>query len=154
MAESVLCNSLGDPVSTVLWANVLLDGTVKSDEADHVALYKHADKLDTIATSLGLPSFLAICDTTDQRFNVEDEPLPAGMSSTNELMAKQGAWMSVGDAISLLEALRDHIVRKNVRFGLLANQQAQVLAELDEVLAFARTTAPSPSTKFNFSVVM
>jgi len=33
-------------MSTVLWANVLSAGRVKSDQADHLALYKHAEKLD------------------------------------------------------------------------------------------------------------
>jgi hypothetical protein len=139
-------------VSTVLWANVLVDGKVVSDQSDHLALYKHADKLDTIATSLVLPSFIGICDTTDQRFNIKDTELPAGMTSTDEVMAAQGAWMPVADAVTMLEALRDHIVTKNVRFGLLSNQQPQVVAELDEVLAFAR--GQSQADRFNFSVVM
>ena len=140
-------------MSTVLWANLLVDGKVKSDEADHFALYKHANRLDAISKSLGLASFLGICDTTDQRFNVEDQPLPTGMSSTDELMAAQGSWMPVPEAMALLQALRDHIVQKNLRFGLFGNQQAEVIEELDEVLAFAKASA-SPTDKFNLSVVM
>lgn len=140
-------------MSTVLWANVLADGRVKSDEADHAALYKFADKLDALARSLGLPPFLALCDTTDQRFNVEDLELPSGMTSTDEWMARDGQWMPIGDAIALMKTLRDHIVAKNVRFGLLSNRQAEVVAELDEVLAFAQAEAPG-AQKFNFSVVM
>lgn len=130
-----------------------MNGKVKSDQADHVALYKQADKLDAIAKSLKLPSFLKVCDTTDLRFNTEDLQLPQGMVSTDELMAAQGSWMPVADAIELLQALRDHIVNQNVRFGMLSNQQPQVLAELDEVLAFARGEAAG-AQRFNFSVVM
>lgn len=140
-------------MSTVLWANVLIGGKVKSDEADHPALYKHADKLDGITRALHLQPFLEICDTTDLRFNVEDTALPAGMSSTNELMAVQGSWMSMTSAVSFLQALRDHIADRKIRFGLLSNQHAQVVAELDEVLAFARAEAAG-AEKFNFSVVM
>lgn len=140
-------------MSTVLWANVLADGQVTSDQSDHPALYRHAARLDAIAKSLGLHPFLEICDTTDQQFNTEDLELPAGMTSTDELMAAQGAWMPLEAALSLLQALKDHIVSKNVRFGLLSNQQAQVLAELDEVSAFARSHA-TQAERFNFSVVM
>lgn len=140
-------------MSTVLWANVLVDGSVKSDESDHAALYRHAGKLDALTRSLQLPSFQALCDTTDQRFNVQDLELPAGMTSTNEWMARDGQWLPIAEATGMLQALRDHIVAKNVRFGLFSNQQSEVVAELDEVLAFAQAEVPT-ATKFNFSVVM
>lgn len=140
-------------MSTVLWANVLTDGLVRSDETDHLALYEHAGKLDTIARSLGLRPFLEICDTTDQRFNIDSVDLPAGMTSTNELMAVQGVWVPVAEALALLQALRDHVVARNVRFGLLSNQRTQVLTELDEVIAFAKAHS-SRGEHFNFSVVI
>jgi len=140
-------------MSTVLWANVLVAGQVTSDEVDHAALYRHAGRLDALTRSLGLHPFLELCDTTDQRFNVEGFELPAGMASTNELMAAQGAWMPFGEATTMLQALRDHIATANVRFGLLNYQQPQVLAELDEVIAFAKTHA-SRAERFNFSVVL
>lgn len=139
-------------MSTVLWANVLAAGQVTSDEVDHAALYRHAGRLDALTRSLGLRPFQEICDTTDQRFNVEDLELPAGMASTNELMAAQGAWMPLAEATTTLQALRAHIAAANVRFGLLNNQQSQVLAELDEVIAFAQAHA-SRAERFNFSVV-
>jgi hypothetical protein len=137
----------------LLWANVLVEGKVVSDETDHLALYKHADKLDAIAKTLSLPSFVRICDTTDQRFNVEDWELPTGMNSTDELMAVQGTWMPVAEAVALLRALRDQILAKNVRFGLLSNQQSQAVAKLDAVLAFLKAQ-PRQADRFNFSVVM
>jgi hypothetical protein len=140
-------------MSTVLWANVLIDGAVVSDETDHAALYTHADKLDAITKALQLPPFLAICDTTDQRFNLDDTELSPGMTSTNELMAVDGAWMPMSSAMSYLRALRDHIVARNVRFGLFTNQHVPVVAELDAVLAFASAQAPR-ATQFNFSIVM
>ncbi len=140
-------------MSTVLWANVLVDGKVKSDEADHIALYKHADRLDAITKALGVQSFLEICDTTDQRFNMDDSELPPDMTSTNELMAERGVWMPMSDAVPFLETLRDHIVEKKLRFGLLGNQHGAVVAELEDVLAFAKAEAKQ-ATKFNFAVVM
>ena len=47
-------------MSTVLWANVLVSGEVRSDQADHLALYKHADKLDQITPRLtALPDLIS-----------------------------------------------------------------------------------------------
>mgnify|MGYP001201234455 FL=1 len=140
-------------MSTVLWANVLCDGQVKSLEADHAALYRHEKKLDALTRTLGLPPFRDFCDTLDLRYNVEDLPLPPGMTTTNELMAAQGAWLPIADALHCLTTLREHIATKQVRFGLLSNQQAEVLAELDEAIAFARAES-GHATSFNFAVVM
>ncbi len=55
-------------MSTVLWANALLDGRVNSDQDDRYALYRHLDKLDRVCRSLGLPPLSDVCDTTDSRF--------------------------------------------------------------------------------------
>lgn len=139
-------------MSTVLWANVLAAGKVTSDQSDHMALYKHAEKLDSITKSLNLASFLGICDTTDQRFNLDDSELPPGMQSTNDVMAVQGDWITIPQALTMLEGLRKHIVSANVRFGLISNQQEQVVAELDEVLSFVKAEA-AQAEKFNFCVV-
>jgi hypothetical protein len=140
-------------MSTVLWANVLVNGTVQSEQEDRVALYKHGDRLDGLCKSLGLPSFLAVCDTTDLRFNVEDLELPPGLSSTDQMMARDGAWMDLGEATDMLEKLPAHIRSKKVRFGLLSNQHDDVVVELTEVIAFAKTHVGT-AQKFNFSVVM
>jgi hypothetical protein len=141
-------------MSTVLWANVLVGTDVKSDETDRYALYKHGDKLDAISRQLGLPSFNGICDTTDLRFNTDDSlELPEGMTSTNELMAREGAWLNARDAVSTLERLLGHIRDHRVRFGLLSNQHEEVVEELEEVLAFLRREG-ADAAKFNFSVVM
>jgi hypothetical protein len=140
-------------MSTVLWANVLVNGTVQSEQEDRVALYKHGDRLDGLCKSLGLPSFLAVCDTTDLRFNVEDLELPPGLSSTDQMMARDGAWMDLGEATDMLEKLLAHIRSKKVRFGLLSNQHDDVVVELTEVIAFAKTHVGT-AQKFNFSVVM
>jgi hypothetical protein len=140
-------------MSTVLWANVLVDGTVQSEQEDRAALYKHGDRLDALCKSLGLPSFLAACDTTDLRFNVEDLELPPGLSSTDQMMAADGVWMNLGEAIDMLEKLLTHIRSKKVRFGLLSNQHEDVVVELTEVIAFAKTHVGTEQ-KFNFSVVM
>ena len=140
-------------MSTVLWVNLLSDGQVTSDQADYLALYKHVDKLDSLTKTLGLPSFEALCDTTDLRFNNDEFELPAGMESTNEVMALEGAWLPVGDAIAMLETLRAHIVDKKVRFGLLGNQHDAVVAELAEVIEFAKA-GQAPDRRLNFSIVM
>lgn len=140
-------------MSTVLWANVLIAGEVKSEGADYGALYRHADKLDTLTRKLGLTSFQSICDLTDARFNTDELSLPPGMTSTDELMAAQGTWVDTAQAIAMLQALRQHVVDAKVRFGLLSNQHDEVVEELAAALAFAKAQAPK-ALKFNFAVVM
>jgi len=139
-------------LSTVLWANLLVDSVVKSEQVDRPALYTHGPKLDAIAKQLGLPSFLETCDTTDARHNLEDVDLPSGVNSTDELMARQGHWIEVADAVAMLESLLHHVTTNNVRFGLLRNQHQEVVTELTEVMAFVKAGGTA-AQKFNFSVV-
>ncbi len=139
-------------MSTVLWANLLQDGIVTSDEDDKYALYKHTDKLDRIAKNLGLNSLAAICDTTDAQFNLSDEELPKGMESTNEVMALKGAWISAAEAQSLLSGLIEYVQKNQTRFGLFSNDHDAVVEELAQALSFAKS-AKSPLAKFNFCVV-
>lgn len=139
-------------MSTVLWANVLVDGVVHSEQEDRWALYKHADKLDSISKSLGLSSFLAACDHTDARFNMEDIELPDGMESTNDVMAATGAWLGRMDALSLLQGLLIHIQTEKIRFGLLQNHHQAVVDELSGVIGFLQ--AEPSAEKFNFAVVI
>ena len=140
-------------MSTVLWANVLAGGKVVSDQADHLALHKHAGKLDAITRSLGIARFESVCDTTDLRFNHDEFELPPGVESTDEVMAKDGVWLPIVEAVAMLDALRAHIVDKDVRFGLFGNQHDAVVAELGDVLDFVRAHRAS-ADQFNFSVVM
>ncbi|MDR0182980.1 hypothetical protein [Lysobacter arvi] len=139
-------------MSTVLWANCLVEGEVRSDQEDRAALYRHAKKLDALSRSLRLPSFLAACDQTDQRYNLQDLELPAGMSSTNDVMVADGAWLTRADALAMLEGLHAHIREAKPRFGLLGNQHADVVDELAGVIAFVRSQPAAE--KFNFAVVM
>jgi hypothetical protein len=141
-------------VSTVLWANALVDGVVTSDESDKHALYKHADKLDEICRGVLQRSFKDLCDTTDLEYNLSDEDeLPQGMTSTNELMAARGKWVAAAEAVELLTAMIHEIASRKTRFGLLKNDHDAVLAELRESLAHAQD-ASAKGGKFNFSVVM
>ena len=140
-------------MSTVLWANVLVDGVVQSDQEDRYALYNHGDKLDSLCKTLGLPSILEICDTTDLRYNMDDLELPPGVESTNEVMATQGAWIATDEAIRMLETLLAHIRAKGTRFGLLNNQHTEVVTELSEVIAYLQANATT-AQRFNFCVVM
>jgi hypothetical protein len=140
-------------MSTVLWANELVDGVVASDESDKYALYKHTDKLDEICRRVGRRSFKDLCDTTDLAFNQGDEELPPGMTSTDELMARSGKWIAASEAVDLLAAALQEIEGKKVRFGLLKNDHDAVVAELKESQAYAQS-ASAKGGKFNFSVVM
>lgn len=141
-------------MSTVLWSNLLVDGKVESDNSDLYALYKHADKLEQLTQKLGLPSFQSACDTTDLQFNMnDDEELPEGMTSTSEVMAQKGQWLTLADGTRMLEGLLANIRKEKVRFGLLSNQHDDVVEELELALAFARK-GEGRAQKFNFCVVM
>ncbi len=139
-------------MSTVLWTNLLVNGQVTTDESDKPCLHKHADKLDAICRKLGLRSFLDLCDTTDLRFNADEFELPKGVESTNDVMAIDGVWLDVPQAIRLLDGLLAHLRQNKIRFGLLSNDHEQVLEELAEALAYARS-AKSADVKFNFCIV-
>jgi hypothetical protein len=141
-------------MSTVLWANILgHDGKVQSEESDYPALHRHAKKLGQLSPRPDGKDFQDLLDFTDARFNLDDSELPQGMTSTNEWMARDGVWMTPAEAIRLLEDLSARIRQENTRFGLLSNQQGEVIAELESALAFVRRHAPE-AKGFNFSVVM
>lgn len=140
-------------MSTVLWANQLLDGKVTSDQSDKYALCKHLKKLDAICKDHGLSPLSGFCDDTDLRVNLGREELPEGMQSTDELMARSGTWIDGGQAASVLGKLLESVRAGKVRFGLLSNDHEAVVAELEESLAFA-TQAGDKGARFNFSVVM
>lgn len=140
-------------MSTVLWANYLAGGVVTTDASDKHALFKHADKLDSVCRASGLPPFSEICDSTDMRFNVDDIELPEGMQSTDELMAQNGVWMEGKSAVEMLERLLAAIESKQIRFGAIKNNYDDVVAELEESIAFAKVAAEN-GARFNFSIVM
>jgi hypothetical protein len=139
-------------MSTVLWANRLIEGAVTSDQSDKYALYKHLSQIDKVAQAAGLRLLSELCDSTDLRFNVEDMALPDGMKSTDEWMAVEGVWIDGNAALTQLMSLHDAIEAKKPRFGLLRNDYDAVVAELRESMAFARDAA-AQSAKFNFSIV-
>ncbi len=140
-------------MSTVLWANMLHEGRVVCDDRDKYALYKHSKKLDKLTRKLGVTSFLAAQDLTDAQFNLSDDPLPDGMESTDELMARSGTWLAAQDAIEMFDKLIGHIRDNQVKFGLFRDDRDDVLRELDESLELARQ-ADAVNGQFNFSVVM
>ncbi|MFO0729067.1 MAG: hypothetical protein U1E65_35130 [Myxococcota bacterium] len=141
-------------MSTVLWTNHLLGGSVRSDAADLPALHAHLDRLDKLCRALGLRPISEFSDTTDLRFNtMEDAKLPEGMSSTDELMAKDGVWLEGAEAVQVLGALLQHLREKRPRIGLLRDARPEIEEELEEALASAKIAAES-GAKFNFSVVM
>jgi hypothetical protein len=140
-------------MSTVLWANYLADGLVTSDESDKYALFKHLDKLDKLCKAKGLALLSDLCDSTDLRFNLEEFELPDGMESTNEAMALEGVWVDGAEALTLLEQLLEVIRTDKTKFGLIKDNHNDVVAELDESIAFAKIAADKKA-KFNFCFVM
>jgi hypothetical protein len=140
-------------MSAVLWANHLpINGKVTSDGSDKWALFKHADKLDKLASAASLELFSSLLDHTDVQFNIGDEELPDGMESTDELMARDGVWKSAKDALAILNGLLAVIRAERPRFGVMKNDYDAVVAELSESIEYAEK-AVEQGAKFNFSVV-
>jgi len=140
-------------MSTVLWANYLVDGQVTCAESDLYALCKHADKLDKVCRKNGVLPFLDTHDSTDMQFNIGDAELPEGMESTDEVMATNGTWVDAQAAVEMLETLIKVVRDENMRFGVIGNAHDEVVAELEESVAFAREAA-ARSAKFNFALIM
>jgi len=140
-------------MSTVLWANYLVDGSVTSDEADKHALFEFTDKLDSICDRAAVTEFSTILDSTDMRINLDQLELAEGMESTDELMARDGTWVDAEIALRMLETLLSTIRSEKIRFGRLKNAHDDVVAELEESIDFVNR-AVGRSAKFNFSIVM
>lgn len=141
-------------MSTVLWANSLVSGEVISEEVDYYWLYKYQSKLDRLCKALGLTPISDFCDTTALVFDALDEPLPDGDSSTNDMMAREGLWISATEATTVLKRILNHITEEKINFGLLGKDFSQVVDELHQSAKFADATASqNPAAKFNFCVV-
>ena len=140
-------------MSTVLWANYLVDGSVTCDESDKYALLEHADALDALCREHGVMPFLETQDSTDLEFNVGGDELPDGTESTDELMAAKGHWVDARTAVTMLETLLRVIGNPDSAPTSLAGARDELVEELEESLAFART-AVEKSARFNFSIVM
>lgn len=141
-------------MSIVLWANYLVDDVVSSDQSDKYALHEHIDQLDEICRDAGLVPLSAWCDSTDLAFNLGDEEdLPDGIESTDELMAADGVWTDAGVAVDALEQLLAVIQEKRIVFGADGDAYDDVVQELEESIAYAQEAA-AVNGKFNFSVVM
>ncbi|MDJ0794965.1 MAG: hypothetical protein QNI98_12080 [Woeseiaceae bacterium] len=140
-------------MSTVLWANYLVDGQVTCAESDLYALCKYADKLDKVCRKNGVLPFLDTHDSTDMQFNIGDAELPDGMESTDEIMATDGTWVDAQAALQMLETLLRVVREDQTRFGVLGNAHDDVVAELEESIEFAREAA-AKAAKFNFALVM
>jgi len=126
---------------------------VVSDQKDKPALYRHAKKLDSLTKRLGTTRFSSVQDLTDAKFNMTAQKLPAGMASTDELMAAQGVWIPTAQAVVMLETLIAHTVTNKTRFGRLKDEHDAVVRELEEALTFAMKGDRSEG-RFNFSVVL
>lgn len=140
-------------MSTVLWANRLVDGVVISDQSDKPTMHRHLKKLDKLCEKGGLSTISSFCDSTDAQCNLEILELPEGMESTDALMAAEGVWINANDAEGILRALIDIIREEQTKFGLIRNDHEQILEELQESHAFAKASAECNGA-FNFSVVM
>ncbi|MCB1058514.1 MAG: hypothetical protein KDD11_23670, partial [Acidobacteria bacterium] len=97
--------------------------------------------------------FSGLFDHTDLHFNLGDGELPDGMESTDELMARDGVWVTAADAVATLEGLLAVVNSEKPRFGLVRDDYEVVVSELSESIEYAKKAAEL-GAKFNFSVVM
>lgn len=143
-------------MSTVLWANYLLDdGTVVADENDKWALFAYAEELDQLAAAAQLPPFSSLLDDTDYEYNmIDDGEWPEeGMASTDEMMAQNGVWLPAHEALAILEGLLTSITTQKPRLGRDENDREAVIAELLESIDYAKK-AQALGARFNFAVIM
>ena len=106
-----------------------------------------------LTRQLGVRSFLSAQDFTGLQFNLDDDDLPQGIESTEELMAQNGTWMAAQDAVEMLGNLIRHIDERKIKFGFFNDDREDVLQELEQSLVIAER-ANSVNGMFNFSVVM
>ena len=139
-------------MSTVLWANQLVDGEVVCEEEDYYALYRHTKRIDAICKSLKLKTLTSFCDFTDVRFNHGEIQLPPGATSSDDVMKVSGVWLDGAQAHHVLATVLDYVKTHKPRFGLFKNELADVQEELEAAVAFAQGAMQSGAS-FNFSVV-
>jgi hypothetical protein len=139
-------------MSTVLWANYRQNGQVVAEQADYRGLYEHTEKLDEFCRKLELPAFSGLQDTTDAQCNAGLLELPAGMASSDELMARDGVWIDAETAVELMDTLKVYLIEHYPHIGLVHNATPDLINELEQVLDFAMQ-AESLGADFNFSVV-
>ncbi|QPH53739.1 hypothetical protein [Pontivivens ytuae] len=139
-------------MSTVLWANVLHDGTLSCNEEDLLWLLKFSKDLDKISAKLGQPPFSELFDHTDMQVNMDVTELPDGMEDTRELMIRDGVWVPLEAAADRLRALLDHLRSAQPRLGTLRDRRADVEEELDMALRFVEQYRRG-GARFNFAVV-
>ena len=139
-------------MSTALWLYYRAGKTASSNEEDLIALYRHAKQLDRICGRLSLTPLSAFHDLTDAKFNLGDEDLPDGMTSTVELMVDRGSWHSVTEGRTVFFELLEWLKANPTRFGLLGNDYNEVLGELKRCLE-SLEAQETDSCEFNLCVV-
>ncbi|MBX3585446.1 MAG: hypothetical protein KF796_02290 [Ramlibacter sp.] len=139
-------------MSTVLWANQLVNGEVVSENEDYYVLYKHGKRIDAICKELKLRPLTSFCDLTDVKFNNDESDLPPGAMSTNDVMKVSGVWIDGKEAHEVLDRVLQYVKEKSPRFGFLKNELSDVIDELEASIKFAEA-AKTANAKFNFSVV-
>ena len=139
-------------MSTALWLYYRVGETASSSQEDLIYLYRNAPKLDRICRNLSLKPLSEFHDLTDAKFNLGNEELPDGMSSTTELMIKRGSWHPVNDGLSTFSALLQWLMANPTRFGVLGNDYQEILDELTLCVKSLESQKASPC-EFNLCVV-
>lgn len=139
-------------MSTALWLYFREGQAASSSQEDLFFLYRHAGKLDRICRSLALKPLSEFHDVTDARFNLGDEPLPDGMSSTVDLMVERGTWHPISDGLSTFSELLRWLRANPTRFGLLRDDYQAVLDELAQCVKSLESRQVG-SCEFNLCVV-
>jgi len=140
-------------MSSVIWVNSLRGGVVSSDQSDKAALYRHAGRLDQICSRHGLRKLSEFHDLTDMQCNLGLLQLPEGMRDTYQLMAEQGNWFDPAEGLEVVQGLRELLQAAPVRFGILRNDYAEVMADLLDCQR-SMLQAQQEGGRFHLCVVM
>ena len=139
-------------MSTALWLYYREGKTASSNQEDLIFVYRHAAKLDRLCRNLSLKPLSEFHDITDAKFNLGNEGLPDGMSSTVDLMVDRGSWHPVNDGLSTFSALLQWLRANPTRFGVLGNDYQEVLDELTPCVESLESKKAGPY-EFNLCVV-
>ncbi len=140
-------------MSQVLWTNTLINQKLETDSSDLFMLNKFSKKLDEMTRKAGVLPFTSLLDSTDLMVNYGQLDLPENMQSTDQLMIEAGQWVTGEEAVEILERLITIIQKDNIKFGMINNNQQEVLEELSKGLIAARRAAKANGF-FNFALVM
>lgn len=117
-----------------------------ADDYDHSLFYRHADALDKLADSLGVPRLSDFFDTSDLEYNLSEEDLPASWIAEHE------QWYPPAEALSALRRIIECLKAGEVK-GIKEKVRGDLLEELRDCLVKLER-AEGEGDSFHFCIVI